>query len=172
MEIEPPDAFPDIEFEDLDNFLLEMQEHDREIKAGVMIVGEPMDVYGPVWEWGNRRQKKSGPKTVLGTNPAGKMVWMSSQAPFGWIRINEPFMHRIVDDVLDELQFDQPDAAAITREIEKGAKKISKAIADILRDSAPEDTGALKRAIKPVDPGDPVLDQETDEFTTLDLSGE
>jgi hypothetical protein len=170
--VEPPDAFPDIEFEDVDNFLLEMQEHDKEIKAGVMIVGEPEDVYGPVWEWGNRRQKKSGPRTVIGTNPRGQMVWLSSQAPFGWIRINEPFMHRIVDDVLGELSFDQPDAASITREIERGAKKISKAIADVLKDSAPVDTGALRRSIVPVDPNDAILDQETDEFDALDLSGE
>ena len=169
--VEPPDAFPDIEFEDIDKFLLEMEQHDREVKAGVAVLGDPAD-YGLVWEWGNRRQKKSGPRTVIGTNPHGEQVWLSSQAPFGWIRINEPFMHRIVDEVLAELSFDQPSAAAITKVIEGGAKKISKAIAQVLQDSAPVDTGALRRAIVPVDPDDIILDRETDEFDTLDLSGE
>lgn len=168
---EPPDAFPDITFENIDAFLLEMEQHDKMIKAGVMVIGDASD-YALVWEWGNTRQKKPGPKTVIGTNPNGEMVWLSSQAPFGYIRINEPFFHRIIEDELAKLEFNQPSAVAITREIEKGAKRISKGIADVIREAAPIDSGLLRRSIVPIDPNDPILDRETDEFQTLDLSEE
>lgn len=167
--MEAPDAFPTIEFENIDEFLLEMEQHDKMISAGVMIVGDAA-AYGPVWEWGNTRQKKPGPKTVIGTNPAGEQVWLSSQAPFGYIWRNEPYMHMIVDDVLAELEFNQPSAAAITKEIERGAKKISKAIAQIVSDDAPVDKGHLRKSIVPVDPGDTILDQETDDERLLDLT--
>lgn len=166
---EPPDLFPTLTFDNVDEFILEMIEHDKEIKAGVMIVGDAAG-YAPVWEWGNRRQKKPGPRTVIGTNPRGRMVWLSSQAPFGYIRINEHFMHEIVDDVFSKLSFNDPSPAAITRKLEQAAKKISKAIAEVIRDSAPVDSGLLRKSIVPVDPNDTILDQETDEFETLDLS--
>jgi len=164
-----PDLFPSLTIENRDRFLKEFERQDKLIKAGVEIVGDPQDVYGLVWEWGNRRQKKPGPKTVIGTNPNKKMVWMSSQAPFGWIRINEPFMLRIVEDVMATADFVSPDRAAIKRELERLAKKISKGCAEVLKMSAPVDTGALRKAIKPVDPGDAILDQEADELDALEL---
>ena len=165
-----PDLFPNITFENVDEFLLEMIQHNKEIKSGIAVIGDAAD-YALVWEWGNRRQKKPGPRTVLGTNPKGKSVWLSTQAPFGYIRINEPFMHRIVDEVMATVSFDKPNAAAITVELEKAAKKISKAIADVVRDSAPVDSGLLRKSIVPVDPNDVMLDRDTsDEFDTLDLT--
>ena len=163
-----PDAFPNLTFENVEDFLLELAEHDKMIKAGIALVGDASD-YGLVWEWGNRRQKKAGPRTVKGTNPAGKMAWLSSQAPFGYIRINEPFMHHIVDTVMSKVEFNQPDAASMTRELERAAKKISKAIAEIVRDSAPVDSGLLRRSIVPVDPTDILLDEETDDIDTLEF---
>lgn len=173
----PSTVFPKIEFENVDEFLLEMQQHNKEIKAGVMIVGDAAD-YGLVWEWGNVRQKKPGPRTVIGTNPDGKMVWLSIQAPFGYIRINEPFMHKIVDEVLATVSFNQPNVQAITKELEKAAKKISKAIAEVVAADAPigdreygdPHPGLLRKSIKPVDPNDVILDQETDEYGSLDIS--
>ena len=168
MAIEP-DIFPTLSFENRDQFLKELERQDKMIKAGVEVVGDPEDVYGLVWEWGNRRQKKPGPKTVIGTNPAGKMVWLSSQAPFGWIRINEPFMLRIVDDVMATAEFTDPSRDGVRRELERLAKKISKGCAEVLAMSAPVDSGALRKAIKPVDPGDAILDQETDELDALEL---
>lgn len=168
MNFELPDMFPTVTFDDVDSFMLEMEQHDKEISAGVAIVGDAAD-YALVWEWGNARQKKPGPKTVLGTNPDGEMVWLSIQAPFGYIRINEPFMDRIVEDVMSTLEFDKPSAREITEELEKGARKISKAIAQLLRDAAPKDSGLLSRSIVPVEPNDTLLDRETDEQETLDL---
>lgn len=164
-----PDPFPSLSFENRDRFLDELARQDKRVKVGVEIVGEPEDVYGLVWEWGNRRQKKPGPKTVLGTNPDGKMVWMSSQAPFGWIRINESFMLRIVDDVMATADFQDATKEGVRKELERLAKAISKGCAEVLQMSAPEDSGALKKAIKPVDPGDAILDQEADELDALEL---
>jgi hypothetical protein len=163
MEIELPDMFPTLTVENVDEFLLEMTEHDREIRAGVAVVGDAAG-YAEVWEWGNARQKKPGPKTVIGMNPKGKMVWLSIQAPFGYIRINEPFMSRIVDDVMAEIEFNKTTPREITLELEKGARKISKAIAQLLSDAAPKDSGNLARSIVPIDPNDALLDQEADEI--------
>src|SRR6266850_3972819 len=83
-----PDLTPVALFDKLDEFMLEFEQHDQEIKSGVMVVGDAVG-YAEVWEWGNLRQTKPGPRTVIGTNPKGDMVWLSSQAPFGWIRVNE-----------------------------------------------------------------------------------
>lgn len=170
-----PPELPDIEIEDINQFL-EALKGVKAVGVGVAVVGDAAD-YALVWEWGNTRQKKAGPRTVKGSNPNKKMVWLSSQAPFGYIRINEPFMHRIVDEVISDLDFDQPTASALSKVIEAGAKKISKAIAEIISNDAPLGSadfgdphpGLLKRSIVPVDPNDRSLSQETDEFDTLDL---
>lgn len=158
---------PDIEIDDIQKFL-SMLEHVESINVGVAVIGDAAD-YALVWEWGNTRQKKAGPRTVKGMNPDKKMVWMSSQAPFGYIRINEPFMHRIVNEVIRDIDLNQPSSAAVVKEIKAGAEKISKAIAETIRNDAPVDSGLLKRSIVAVKPNDRILREETDDFETLDL---
>lgn len=166
---------PDIEFEATADFL-EALKGIKAVGVGVAVVGDAAD-YALVWEWGNTRQKKAGPRTVKGTNPDKKMVWLSSQAPFGYIRINEPFMHRIIEQVIGEMDLDQPSANATMKVIEAGAKKISKAIAEAISNDAPLGSadfgdphpGLLKRSIVAIEPNDSLLNQETDEFDTLDL---
>ena len=69
--------------------------------------------------------------------------------------------------VVISVQFTEP--GKIPQELKRLARKISKAWAEVLAMDAPEDTGALKRAIKPVDPDDAILDQETDELDALEL---
>src|SRR3954471_15404856 len=91
-------------FDKLDELLLELEEHDKEISAGVATVGEPA-AYAEVWEWGNVRQTKKGPKTVLGINPDGEKVWLTIQAPFGYIRINENEFWQAVKDELAKVKF-------------------------------------------------------------------
>lgn len=170
-----PPELPDIEIVGTAEFLDSLKGV-RPVSVGIAVVGDAAD-YALVWEWGNTRQKKSGPRTVRGTNPNKKMTWMSSQAPFGYIRINEPFMQRIVDEVISDIDFDQPSANALSRVLTDGAKKISKAIAEVIRNDAPLGSadfgdphpGLLKRSIVALDPNDRSLNQEIDEFETLDL---
>jgi len=153
-------------FDKLDEFMLEFEQHDKEIKSGVVVVGDAA-AYALVWEYGNKRQHKQGPRTVIGTNPKGDMEWMSSQAPFGYIRVHERDYMDAVMFELGRAKFDQPDAAAMTRELEKRASNASKLIAEIIKDSAPHDSWDLAHAIKVVDASDPILDLESDNFETL-----
>lgn len=151
---------PVIDFEFvLDKFMLEFEQHDKEIFAGVAVIGDAAE-YALVWEWGNTRQTKPGPKTVLGTSPDGTMIWLSSQAPFGYIRINEGKYWEIAKQVLGEVRFTQTNAVAMTKELERAAWKMSTMMAEVVKMSAPVDKGTLQRGITPVKPGDSILDQE------------
>jgi hypothetical protein len=73
----------------------------------------------------------------------------------------------VVDEVLATARFNEP--TGVEAELKQLARKISKAWAEVLAMDAPVDTGALRKAIKPVDPDDPILTQETDELDTLEL---
>lgn len=150
----------------LDEFLLEFQQHDQEIKAGVGVVGDAA-AYALVWEWGNTRQSEPGPKTVMGTNPDGDMVWLSSQAPFGYIRRNEDELWNALDESLKKANFDQPNARAMTVELEKAAVRAAKMMKDILRDHAPVDSEQLVDSFVVIDPTDSILDGETDNYETF-----
>ena len=68
-----PELAPEFLFDKLDEFLLEFEQHDQEIKAGVAVVGDAA-AYALVWEWGNTRQSKPGPKkaAVSTAEPAPK----------------------------------------------------------------------------------------------------
>src|ERR1700756_3450419 len=117
-----PTIYPTMLFDKLDEFLLEFEEHDEEIFAGVASVG-PAAAYAEVWEWGNIRQTKQGPKTVQGTNPAGEIVWLSLQAPFGYIKINENRMWEALKQELGKVKFKSTNAREMTEELQEAARK-------------------------------------------------
>ena len=165
------DLCPTVLFDQLDEFLLEFEEHDKEISSGVMVVGDAAD-YALIWEWGNTRQTKQGPRTVLGPNPSGKIVWMSSQAPEGWIRTNEDQFWTAFEQELQKASFDQPDARAMTKELEKRAVAAAERVADILREKAPKDSSLLSESLVVVEPGRAILDTEEDDFGPLTMIGD
>jgi hypothetical protein len=148
-------------FDKLDELLLEFAEHNQEITAGVASVGDAA-AYSEVWEWGNVRQTKKGPKTTLGINPDGERVWLSIQAPYGYIKINENQYWDVLRTELGKVQFKSTTARGITEELEAAAKRAMKTIAKIIADTAPVDTGALSKSFKVVDPGDAMLDDAND----------
>lgn len=154
----------------LDEFLLEFAEHDKEISAGVASVG-PAAAYADVWEWGNIRQHKPGPKTVLGTNPDGDMVWLSIQAPFGYIKINENQYWEVLKIELGKVKFKSTNPKDITRELEAASKRAMKLIAKIIGDHAPVDQGDLSSSFQVVEPGDVMLD-DTDDTRILNIGRE
>ena len=168
----PPSLYPTVLFDKLDEFLLEFEQHDKEIKAGMASVGDAA-AYALVWEWGNIRQSLPGPKTVLGTNPNGKTVWLSGQAPFGYIRVNTPQYWKAVHEAMRDVNFNQPNAKAMTRELEREASKASKMFVDITQLTVPVDSGDLRDSLKPVAPNDPILDEEPESnYVTLVLEDE
>src|SRR5580765_2079633 len=78
------------------------------VRGGVISEGDAA-AYALVWEWGNARQTKEGPKTVRGINPDGQPVWLSIQAPYGYIRIHEAESVNIIEMVLANADFETPE---------------------------------------------------------------
>ena len=152
-------------FDKLDEFLLEFAEHDKLITAGVASTG-PAAAYAEVWEWGNVRQTKPGPKTVKGTNPDGESVWLSIQAPFGYIKIHEADYLEALKIELSKVKFKGTNAKEITEELEAAAEKAMKICAQLIGDNAPVDSGQLSKSFKVVRSNDPLLD-DTDDRTLV-----
>jgi hypothetical protein len=166
----PASIFPTATFEKPEEFLAQFLRLDKEILSGVASVGEPA-AYALVWEFGNARQSSPGPKTVLGTGPDGKMVWLSIQAPFGYIRINEPSFWNIIKDCINGINYDQPDSKSLQREFERAFTKAAQGCCDVLQMSAPVAGGLLRDSMLALKPGDPMLDEETDDFETFMMEG-
>ena len=137
-----------------------------EVRGGIASEGEAAG-YALVWEWGNVRQTKKGPKTVMGVNPEGERVWLSIQAPFGYIRINTPQFLDALDQALAAVSFRSLTAAAMREEIERASLKAATKIYLILQQVAPEDSGALKESFTILTADDPDLNSNEDD---LDLS--
>jgi hypothetical protein len=126
------------------------------VRGGVMSEGDAA-AYALVWEWGNARQTQKGPKTVLGTNPDGEQVWLSIQAPFGYIRINEDQYLMILQDEMEKADFGDFEADTIRLELELISMRAGDRIAEVIRRSVPVDTGNLQESIVRVEPDDPDL---------------
>lgn len=116
-------------------------------KVGVMIeiTSEgPAAAYALVWEWGNVRQTKEGPKTTLGINPNGERVWLTIQAPRGYIRVLTPQFHRIVKDELSHMKV----LGSTKKKLTTVANKIGRRMLKLLKDTVPVDTGDLHDSLK------------------------
>ena len=132
-----------------------------EVKAYITSEG-PASAYALVWEFGNLRQTKQGPKTVLGVNPNGETVWLSSQAPTGYIRTLAPEFRRIIREELAQYQiylefgrnigFEKRRSVKsqmlATRRLEKVAERITNKMLRLLRRHVPVDTGDLKDSLR------------------------
>jgi len=134
------------------------------VRGGVIVEGDAA-AYALVWEWGNARQTKEGPKTVKGINPDGEQVWLSVQAPFGYIRINEPVYFQILERELGAIDFSEAiTAKEILAEMKKASAAAAELIAEIIREHAPVDSGDLRDSISPTDPDDPDLAVDDEEL--------
>ena len=123
---------------------------DAPVYGGAASVGEAA-AYSQVWEWGNVRQTQKGPKTVMGINPDGQRIWLTIQAPYGYVRINSP---QFGDSVLRNMLAVDPLASSVLAQIKSAAAKAAQEIASLIRDTAPVDTGALSDSIQAVGPDD------------------
>lgn len=125
------------------------------IPGGVVYGGIESDggpsAYSQVWEWGNTRQTRKGPHTTYGVAPDGRRIWLSTQAPFGYVRLNEPNFAAAIERRMTE---QEPDDDRLQEQVVSAAKAASQDIAAIVRATAPVDTGALMDSIRAVDPSD------------------
>ena len=154
--------YPTVLFDRLDQFLLEFEEQDKLVEAGVVSEGEGA-AYALVWEWGNARQKQLGPKTTLGINPDGSSVFLSIQAPRGYIRVNTPLFQQAMDEETAKIEFSSETTGKIFDELNAAALRAAKRIAEIIKEHVPVDTGQLHDSIKVAKYGDPILDSDEDD---------
>lgn len=158
-----PTITPDQLLEDpeLEQFVKEANRIDS-VEGGIASVGDAA-AYALVWEWGNARQTQVGPKTVVGTNPDGERVYLSIQAPMGYVRVNTPEFLAVIDDEIGKISFRRLDAAVLKALLVKASANIGKRIADIIKDTVPVDSGQLKASITVVGPDDDLLASTDDE---------
>lgn len=153
-------------FDKLDEFGLELAEQDKLVEAGVASVGKPA-AYAPVWEWGNARQQKKGPRTTRGINPDGTVVWLTIQRPHGYIAIYQSVFQMAFDDELDKVEFEGASTGQVSDALRRAANNTAKRIAQIMEATAPvglgPGAGALARSFEVVEAGD---------YATLDSGGD
>jgi len=136
------------------------------VESGVQSVGPPAS-YALTWEWGNIRQTKKGPKTTKGKNPNGKSVWLSIQAPRGWISINEPKMWNIIESEFGKVSFNPTgNGDDLRKELERAYRTISEKCLELLQQTVPIDSGELYDSLEVVPPGSDILND------VADLSGD
>jgi hypothetical protein len=138
----------------LKEFLNGLGSLDQTVEAGLMATG-PAAAYAEVWEWGNARQEKQGPKTVLGVNPDGETVWLSTQAPMGYIAVHTD---KYVAIVKAEVAKSALDGDTGLKEVAHNAMVLIK---EVVEENAPVDSGQLRDCFRVVDDGDPELDDDS-----------
>jgi hypothetical protein len=144
-----------IDFTPLREFFVALAKEDVKVEAGVGVEGSAA-AYALVWEFGNIRQTKPGPKTVLGTNPkTGEVAFFSTQAPHGYVRVLLPLLRKIMMDECARMTF--TDLSKIESDLKATAIRITQRFAELISAQAPKDSGDLRSQIKPILPGDSLL---------------
>lgn len=120
---------------------------EAEVQVGIFIEG-PAAAYANVWEWGNIRQTKKGPKTVRGINPDGSSVWLTVQAPRGYIRVNILKYWTVIDQEMSKVNFGASSGSQIDKQIRQASINIGNKVAKIISETAPVDKGDLSSSVK------------------------
>jgi hypothetical protein len=167
---QPTLPVPTMQFKGIEKFLQELDLQSGTIQAGVASVGEAA-AYSLVWEFGNARQVKQGPKTVRGHNiQTGETVWLSIQAPFGYVRISENLYWEALRQEMGRITFQGNTARAIEKEMEDCLVRVATTISKIIAEHAPVDKGTLEDSFVVIKPGNSLLDEQAD--YVLDIGGE
>ena len=130
------------------------------IKTGIVSVG-PASAYAGVWEWGSSRISKPGPKTTWGVNPNGDRVILTITAPSGYIRVHAQEFKTIIKEEFAKANFKSAGIDGLAKEIQKVYDRAILRCLEIIKEGAPEDTGALKESLQVVKDGDPILSKAT-----------
>lgn len=141
--ISMPISRPRMLFDEVQLFLDDLETMDLGVTIEITSEGPPA-AYALVWEWGNARQTKEGPKTTLGINPNGERVWLTIQAPRGYIRVLTPMFNDIIKDEISKISFTSKMRGKLT----KAGKNIGNRMLKLLQDTVPVDTGELRDSLK------------------------
>lgn len=119
---------------------------DLDIALATAIVSTgPPSAYALVWEYGNIRQTKKGPKTVLGVDPeTGARVWLTIQAPSGYVRILKPQFRDIIEEEIIKVKFGGKD---VKTQLIYAMDRIGRRMTALVKQYVPVDKGDLKASI-------------------------
>lgn len=127
------------------------------VTVGVASEGDASE-YAKVWEFGSSVIQQPGPHTVYGVNGLGEGAIMSSQAPAGYIRVNqEKFMSAVQEHMAN---VDWTDLSNLRDNIEVAMNDAAEQCRDIIAAAAPVDTGALSLSFEFVPVGDELLNSQ------------
>lgn len=148
MIIPGPSFVPLVVTENIDAFLPDFSGLTN-LVGGVGVYG-PAAAYALVWELGSRRLQKPGPKTMWSTNRNGERVILTKQAPFGYVGIHEDECWTIIREEIAKVDF-SGSAKRIRLELSVAIDNASLRCAQLIRSSAPVDSGDLRAGIQMVD---------------------
>lgn len=117
-------------------------------QVGVASEGEAAS-YALVWELGNIRQTKKGPKTVRGVNlMTGESAWLSTQAPSGYVRVNEPQFLAFLDRAVEGIDFaDLFSGGDAKGELTEALGKVGQSCLELIKATVPVDSGDLQGSL-------------------------
>lgn len=128
---------------------------DIDIAMATAIVsrGAP-SAYALVWEYGNVRQTKKGPKTTHATDiETGKKVWLTIQAPKGYVRVLRPRFRKIIEQELGKVKFGKKDTK---KQIASAWDRVGERIVALVKEKVPvgdgTEGGALRDSITWIKP--------------------
>lgn len=157
-----------VDYSAITEFFTNLGDANITVEAGVASEG-PAAAYVFVWEFGNIRQSKPGPKTVAGVNPVtGEKAFFSTQAPQGYVRVLIPIFRDLMDAEISKISFINPERRTLKTQLETAAKRITSRMADLIRQAVPVDTGELRLSIQPVYPGESLLSTIAEGFAPDD----
>ena len=149
--------FAEFEKKDMQTLFEWIEKMSIVVESGVQSVGPPA-TYALVWEFGNARQTKKGPKTVKSKNPDGKTVWLSIQAPHGWIAVHEEKIWDIIFQELSKVKLDPSGSEDnVKEELVKAYERIAAKALELLQSTVPVDSGELYDSLQIVSPDDSIL---------------
>ena len=121
-------------------------------------VGEPGIGYWMIWEWG-RISCKPGPKTCWAVNFAGDTVVLTLQAPKGYIRVHKDEFNQLLMDRVSQVKLKDLPMAGWKDALTVAMDDVAQQCTDIIRDSAPVDTGDLRSSFEPAYSTDGLLQE-------------
>ena len=129
-------------------------------------VSGPAADYALVWEWG-RVDCQPGPKTLWGVNPDGETAVMTKTAPYGFIRVNREKYRQFVLEELTKINWRRVGVAKIPKKVWEALEEAAKRCADLIAETAPIDTGALRAAIRSFAVSSGEAEEATQDFISV-----
>jgi hypothetical protein len=139
-------------FNPLKTTLSALNMHEAAISTMIVSRG-PASAYALVWEYGNIRQTKKGPKTTLGVDPeTGARIWHTIQAPSGYVRIWKPTFRRIILEEINKVRFLRHGASGASgrelyQQLTEAWSRIGERMTERIKSTVPVDSGDLKGSI-------------------------